>query len=279
MKFNIFEKAKEKIIVVAHRGTFAGNIPCNTLPAFKAAVASGADMIEVDVDISKDGTLYIFHPYMESPFLGTKERIRTLSDEDISKLRYINYDNTPTQFGLNTFEEILEEFNGKCYINVDKFWSDPEKIWKAIKRHGMEEQVLVKSAYNEKVISVLKSIAPEAAFMPIVSSDAAAVHNTLLKSGINYVGAECLFYTDDDYSCSLEFIDKLHSAGKLAWANSIIYDHRQQIAANHSDDTSICGNPDDGWGWLAKRGFDFIQTDWVSLMTKYLDANGLLYKK
>ena len=109
MNFNLSEKAKEKIIVVAHRGTFTANIPCNTLPAFKAAIASGADMIEIDVDASKDGTLYIFHPYMEGVFLGTKTRIPTLTDEEISALRYRNYDHTPTQFKLNTLEEVLEE--------------------------------------------------------------------------------------------------------------------------------------------------------------------------
>ena len=57
-----------------------------------------------------------------------------------------------------------------------------------------------------------------------------------------------------------------------------IYNYKEQIAARHSDDTSILGNTELGWGWLAKRGFDFIQTDWVGIMTKYLDSNGLLYK-
>ena len=279
MSFNLFEKAKEKIIVVAHRGTFSGNIPCNTLPAFKTAVLSGADMIEVDVDMSKDGTLFIFHPYMESPFLGVRTRIPEMTDAEIAPLRYRNFDHTPTQFGLNTFEEILEEFKGKCFINVDKFWGHPKEIWQAIKRHKMEDQVLVKSQMDEKVISVLEQLAPEAAFMPIVSSDAEEVHETLLRSKITYVGAECLFYTDDDVACSPAFIEKMHNDGKLVWANSIIYDHRAQIAATHSDDASICGNPEHGWGWLAKRGFDIIQTDWVSVMSKYLDDNGLLYKK
>ena len=69
MKFDLYEKAKEKIIVVAHRGMFAGNIPCNTLPAYNAALTEGADMIEIDVEMSGEGKLYIFHPGMEPPFL------------------------------------------------------------------------------------------------------------------------------------------------------------------------------------------------------------------
>ena len=52
-----------------------------------------------------------------------------------------------------------------------------------------------------------------------------------------------------------------------------------QLSAGHSDDTAICESADKGWGWLAKRGFDFIQTDWTAAMTKYLSENGLLHRK
>ena len=34
-----------------------------------------------------------------------------------------------------------------------------------------------------------------------------------------------------------------------------------------------------GWGWLAKQGFDFIQTDWTGMLTQYLRENNLLYCK
>lgn len=127
MKFDLFEKAKEKIIVVAHRGSAAGNIPCNTIPAYKTAILQGADMIEIDVDNSADGKLFIFHPGMETPHLGRDCRLGKMTAEEISELRYLNYDRTPTQFPINTLDEVFEEFRGKCFINVDKFWGNPKK--------------------------------------------------------------------------------------------------------------------------------------------------------
>lgn len=43
---------KKKVLIVAHRGVCSGNIPCNSMPAFKAAVLAGADhgfdMIQTD---------------------------------------------------------------------------------------------------------------------------------------------------------------------------------------------------------------------------------------
>ena len=132
--FDLRELAKKKIIVVAHRGSFGGNIPGNTIPAYNAALLQGADMIEIDVDMSRDGELFIFHPGMERAFLGTEKRLPDLFADEIRELRYLNYDDTPTQFKLNTLDEVLEEFKGKCFINVDKFWGHPVEIYKMIKQ-------------------------------------------------------------------------------------------------------------------------------------------------
>ena len=53
-------------------------------------------------------------------------------------------------------------------------------------------------------------------------------------------------------------------------ANAIVYSSKVPLAAGHSDDRSVMGNPDGGWGWLADKGFDMIQTDWTSHCVRYL---------
>src|SRR5688500_2848986 len=54
------ELAARGPIVVAHRGDSAG-FPENTLPAFAAAVAAGAPMIEFDIQAALDGVLVCIH--------------------------------------------------------------------------------------------------------------------------------------------------------------------------------------------------------------------------
>ena len=278
MSFNIYEKATEKMIIAAHRGAPAGNIPCNTLPAYRAALMQGADMIEIDVDMSADGELFIFHPYMESPHLGASVRISKMQASEVRALRYVNYDRTPTQFGLNTLDEIFEEFRGKCFINVDKFWMHPEEIYRAIKRHGITEQIIVKSSPDEKVFRALAELSPELPYMPIVR-DTHPYHEYLMKAGINYVGAEVLFNNESAEVASPEFIKRMHGDGKLLWVNSIIYNYKEQLSAGHSDDTALTVSPDYGWGWLAERGFDIIQTDHTALLRSYLLGRSMLCKK
>lgn len=273
MKFDLRELAQEHPIIAAHRGVSGGNIPCNTMTAYETALRQGADMIETDVDITKDGVLVIFHPGMERRYLGTEQRIGALCYEEVRKLRYLNTDGTPTQFGLPTFDELLERFKGRCYINVDKYWGCPEQIYHAIKRHSMTEQILVKSSLSENVLQVLEELSPDLPFMPIVKEEH-PMHEALMKKNIRYVGAEVLFASEESTVASPAFIEKMHQDGKLVWANAIIYNYREQLSAGHSDDTALTESPEKGWGWLADQGFDMIQTDWPQMLIDYLKASG-----
>ena len=278
MKFNLFEKASENIIIVTHRGASGGNIPCNTMTAYEIALKQGADMIEVDVSCSCDGQLFLFHPGMEKEHLGRRIRLPKMKYNRISNICYVNYDNTPTQFRIAGFDDFLEQFKGRCFINIDKFWDNPEKIYKAIKRHGMTEQVLVKSKPSEKVFEVIENLCPELPYIPIVS-EIHPMHEELMKKGINYIGAEVLFQNDTSYLASEEFIDMMHRDGKLVWVNSIIYDYKKQLSGGHSDDTAMTVSEDYAWGWLADRGFDFIQTDWTMMLVNYLKKSNKYYRK
>ena len=278
MQFNLREKAKENRIIIAHRGVSGGNIPCNTMAAYEIALKQGADMIEVDVSSSADGKLFLFHPMMELSHLGKPLLLSALPYSIIKKLHYVNYDRSQTQFNLADFDAFLEQFKGRCYINI-KFWSNPEKIYKAIKRHNMTDQILVKSMLPKdgRVLDLMENMAPELAFMPIVN-DTYALHEEVKKRNINYVGVECCFKKDTAEVASEEFIEKMHRDDILVWANSILFSYKVQLAGGHSDDTALTESEEKGWGWLADRGFDMIQTDWPGMLIDYLKKTDRYYK-
>ena len=278
MTSRFHEKAKENIIIVAHRGVAGGNIPCNTLASYEVALKQGADMIEIDVSRSIDDKLFIFHPSMERAHLNKSLLLPTLPFNMIKKLHYVNFDNTPTQFCIASLDDFFEQFNNRCFINIDKFWSNPKEIYHTIKRHGITDQVLVKSKMNKKVIKVLEELCPELPFMPIVH-DVHPSHEELIKRNINYVGVECVFAKDNAPIAQDEFIKKMHKDDKLVWFNSIIYNYKDQLAGGHSDDTAFTVSEDYGWGWLADRGYDMIQTDWALMLINYLKETGRYYKK
>ncbi len=274
---NLLKSAAERIIITAHRGVSGGNIPCNTIAAYDIALSHGADMIEIDANISRDGTLYSFHPYMERHHLNRDCYLPHMSDEEIKQLRYVNYDRTPTQFAICTIEEIFERYKNRCFINVDKFWDYPKELSDLIRKFGMEDQIVVKSPPNEQTLEIIENYAPEISYLPIITSDN-GIHEKLKQRNINYIGAEVVFSDETSEVGSKEYVEKLHGDGKLVWVNSIIYNHRDQLAAGHSDDTALTESPEKGWGWLVERGYDIIQTDWTLPLRLYLEKTGKLYK-
>ena len=100
----------------------------------------------------------------------------------------------------------------------------------------------------------------------------------ICPENINYVGVEVCFKKDDAPVADKAFIEKMHRDNILVWANAIIFDYRQQLSGGHSDDSSLCISEDYGWGWLADRGYDLIQTDWPMMLIDYLKRTQRYYR-
>ncbi|MES2121911.1 MAG: glycerophosphodiester phosphodiesterase family protein [Chlamydiota bacterium] len=57
-----------QIEVQGHRGS-RGTMPENSLPSFGAAIEAGADVLELDLLVSKDGVIFIHHNFFSTPEL------------------------------------------------------------------------------------------------------------------------------------------------------------------------------------------------------------------
>lgn len=265
----IFDNARNSILVCAHRGISGGNIPCNTIPAFNAALSQGADIVELDVSESRDGDLFVFHPGMESHHLGSVRAIPLHSSKSVSKMKYRNFDGVKTHYTVEKFEDVLLFLKGKCYINIDKFWTNIPAITSMIRKCGVENQVIVKTPIKEKHIKLIEKYAPDLMFMPMVKGED-NITDELLKRNLNYIGTEILFKNEDDPIASKEYISSMHDKKLLIFANSIVYNEMSIISAGLTDDRAIGGDPDGSWGKLIDMNVDIIQTDWCADLKKYI---------
>ena len=271
---DLFQTAKEKkVLLVAHRGTCGGNIPCNSMPAFKAALRAGADMIELDVERSKDGELFIQHPGVEHIHLRMRDSIKRYPASVIEHFKLSNTELLPTQYPIVRLEEALSFLKGKCYINIDKFWENPEPISKLVREMGMQDQVLVKTAYKPDVLDVLEQCAADIPYM-VITGGGLKIHKEMMNRKLRYMGIESLFKTEDAAGVAPEFIEQVHEDGKLLWVNSIVYDYHAVLSAGHDDDISMAEDEEQGWGWLADKGFDMIQTDFIYQCRDFLEKTG-----
>lgn len=274
MKNTLHLYNNDNVQVVAHRGAAGSNIPCNTIPAFDIALKGGASILEMDLFKSTDGEIFIFHTGKEPYQLNKNIDLTKLDSEEIKKLRLINVDFYPTQWGINSFDDVLEHFKNRCILNLDRIGDCIPDVIKAVERHNMKDQVLLKHAPIPSVLKIIEDVAPDYMFMPIyMEKDNAS--EIIEKMNINYIGAELVFETEKSPVIQPEYIESMKKRGKTLWGNAVLYNYKIPLSAGHTDDVSMIDDPDKGWGWLVDHGFDIIQTDWTYQCCKYLKDRGI----
>ena len=97
--------------VIAHRGFCAGHAE-NTIGAFQAALDVGADLLETDVHISKDGQVIVAHDADLSRVAGRPGLVSELTATELASI------DLGFGQGFPTLVEVLEAFPGAKF-NID----------------------------------------------------------------------------------------------------------------------------------------------------------------
>ena len=260
--------------IAAHRGSCGGNIPPNTSAAYEAALYQGANILEADVARSADGVFYMFHTGSgnEKYYLGIDCAFEDLTSKELDKIHLNNELGKDTLYRLNRLEDILLQFKGRCIINLDRSWEYWEEIMPMVRKMDMVDQILLKSPCKKEWIEKAGAVAPDFAYMPIINEDIAHFYELGGDRLPGFIGAELVFATEESPILRDCTVEMLHKDGKIAWGNSIQFSAKKILSAGHNDDISLSGNPDAGWGWLIRHGFDIIQTDWVCALKNYVET-------
>lgn len=99
--------------ILSHRGMFNDKYPENTLGAFQNAVDNHYGC-ELDVQMTTDGVLVVFHDYDMERLCGVKGDIREKSWDEIKDLKVKG-----TEYGIPTFKEVLNLVNGQIPLLVE----------------------------------------------------------------------------------------------------------------------------------------------------------------
>lgn len=171
---NVVPKSRHHFIVIAHRGDHE-NYPENTLAAYRQAIKDDADYVEIDLRTTKDGHLISLHNESVDRMTNGSGLVRDLTFAEIKKLQVKANLSDKTHYDIPGFEEILDLCKGKIYIYMDFKDADPIYVNALLKKHGMENQVLVYINKAEQY-TAWRMAAPE---MPLMLSMPKDVKDTL----------------------------------------------------------------------------------------------------
>lgn len=101
-------------LIIAHRGMFNNlNIPENSIKAFKKALIYNYP-IELDVHLTKDNILVVFHDHNLFRMTGVNKNIQDLTYDEIKELKLLN-----TEEKIPTLKEVLELVDNQILLDIE----------------------------------------------------------------------------------------------------------------------------------------------------------------
>lgn len=155
----------ETPIILAHRG---GSLiaPENSMAAFKNAAELGVHGFEIDIRLTKDEEIIVFHDEFVDRTTDGTGRVADMTFAELKKLdlgyHFMNEEQTFSYRGqgesIITLRELFEEFP-QMLINIDMKDSPetyegsliPSKLWRLIEEVGAQNRTVVTSFYDEQI--------------------------------------------------------------------------------------------------------------------------------
>lgn len=100
------------MLILAHRGASDARLE-NTLPAFTHALERGADGIELDAQLSRDGEVIVFHDPDLARLAGRQERVDVLTWDELARVQLHHNQRIPR------LSDVLEQWPTDRWLNVE----------------------------------------------------------------------------------------------------------------------------------------------------------------
>jgi glycerophosphoryl diester phosphodiesterase len=156
----------ETPMVIAHRG--GSTYPENTLPAFWHSIEIGADVIEFDIHMTKDGQLVVIHDTTVDRTTDGQGRVDSFTLSELKQLdagfsfagKDGNFPFRNKGISIPTVREVFEQFPNS-YLNLEikaQYPEISEKLWALIQEYNMENKVLLAS-FDQTIINHFDKVA------------------------------------------------------------------------------------------------------------------------
>lgn len=229
-----------EVEITAHRGD-SSEAPENTIPAFEAAIESGADWIELDVGVTKDGVPVVLHDEDLQRVAGIPRKIWELTFEEVRALDVgSSFGPSFGGTGIPSLEEVLDYCRGRIRLNIEiKYRPGRDlafipQVVELIRQKEMLDQCMITS-FNYGCLQMVKIFEPG------------------LKTGL--ISSKPIdqpeIYTDaDKFVLSIELIEpdtvnRIHGLGKEVVAWTINDQYSVGKCRRAGADNIITDRPDD----------------------------------
>lgn len=185
--------------VIAHRGASA-YAPENTLPAFFRALELGAREVELDVQLSSDDALVLFHDKTLEGKTGRQGRVRDLTaaelrEVDIGSWFDATHPEVSARYGgtrLIALDDVFRTFGTAFYYHVEIKAPEPtlpELVLKEVASFELRERVTITSFEREQLDRV-RALDADVPITWLLRGDSPGDIDDAARAGFNGVAVE-----------------------------------------------------------------------------------------
>lgn len=272
LRDRILQGDTTQVIVVAHRGDWR-YAPENSIAAIEHSIAVGVDVVELDLQLTKDSVLIVMHDGTLNRTTTGKGNVKDWPLDSIKTLKLKNGCGIRTKHIVPTLEEALLAAKGKVLINLDKADRYFDLVVPVLEKTGTAKQIIMKgSKPADEVLNLYGKYLDEIMYMPVVNlyRDNARELMEGYMADLKPCAYELVYKTDDEVAYPKELRSAL-SGKALIWYNTLW----DTLCGGHDDDLAL-EDPDAAFGFLIDTlGARIIQTDRSELLLKYLKSRKL----
>lgn len=262
---SVMADTAKHVLVAAHRGDWF-NFPENSIPGVLSCIEFGVDIVEIDVQRTKDGKYILMHDGTVNRTTNGKGKVSAYTLESITKLKLKDRSGKLTEYTVPTLDTILKLTKGRILVNVDKSAGRFNELIPLIGNLGCGDHVMLKGTGKGSYFnSLYKNDTIGAYYMPILSCSKSDIDSFLIASKTPLV--EFLLSNDTSVYSRAEGLDIFRRNGTKIWYNALF----SSISGGHNESYNATAS----WDWFIEHEAYIIQTDYPFYLLNYLVSKGL----
>ncbi len=262
------------VVVACHRGDWR-NYPENSIPAIESIIRMGADIMELDLKLTKDSVLVLSHDWTIDRCTTGKGRVSDYTLDELKQFRLRRAHGVATDsLHICTLREALECCKDRICVNVDQGYEYYDMVLAITEELGVTDQILIKGKHS--VASVAEKMAAHEhnmMYMPIIDiqkEQGQKLFQEYLDTKTVPLAYEVCWkkLTPEVSDC----FKKVVESGSKLWVNTIW----GSLCGYLDDDKALdCGDPAEVYDQVIALGASMIQTDRPAQLLDYLRKKGL----
>ena len=270
----IHNPASKYVIVACHRGDWR-NYPENSLGAIESVIRMGADIVEIDLKLTKDSVLVLSHDRTCNRMTTGKGDICSMTYDSLATFNLKTGHNVAIPgTRIATLREALEVCKDRIVINVDQGYQYYDMVVALTDSLEMSDQILIKGKKPRDVVAA-DMAGSKMMYMPIIDCLKPKgqelfqqYEEAYAASGEVPLAYEVCFHELNDEV--VECCKKVVAQGSKLWVNTLW----ASLCGGYDDDAAYDGNPDEVYGKILSLGTSMIQTDRPEFLIKWLEKQG-----